>query len=383
MFKLLNILPGFLALFAALWLIRPLPVKAVWRWALYLLLAVGVARIHLIPAHGQIGDGLSGALALAVNGLHLVTLLLGLLSLAYAAVFFCFRRAVPVVWRPWFRFAVLGVASVLLATHGMWQAMKVPHVREQALSFPSLPPDLHGIRIAVLSDLHLGPLYDADWTAEVVRRVNRAKPDLIVLLGDLVDGSVPELSEHVAPLSELAAPLGVFFVAGNHEYYSGFEPWMRMLRYLGLQELRNDRGALYVGEARLVVAGVADPTGRRYNRTEVPVPDAGLALKGSPQGEDVFTVLLAHQPQHAQENAQRKVDLQLSGHTHGGTVWPLKPLVARYNSGFVSGEYRVKGMRLFVTSGAGVWGWMPMRLGVPSEIVILQLQGAGSEKKLF
>ena len=208
------------------------------------------------------------------------------------------------------------------------------------------------------------------WLREVVRRTNELEPDLVVITGDLVDGSVTELRDHTAPLAELRAKQGVYFVTGNHEYYSGVDEWLDELVRLGIRPLRNERVAIGEGSDGFDLAGVDDWSTRRGN-----VPGHGADLKKALAGRDPSreVVLLAHQPIQAGEAADLGVGLQLSGHTHGGQIFPWGFLV-KLQQGFVAGLDRLRNTQIYTSCGTGYWG-PPMRVGAPSEIALLELHG--------
>jgi uncharacterized protein len=222
---------------------------------------------------------------------------------------------------------------------------------------------LRGFRIAVVSDIHLGPISGRAHTERIVRMINETRPDLVAMVGDLADGSVAELGEAAAPLRDLVSREGTFFVTGNHEYYSGYEQWVTELERLGLHHLHNEHTP--VGGGRLTLAGVTDVMGRSFDDP----PDIPRALDGRPTGTP--TVLLAHQPVQVRDAAKAGVDLQLSGHTHGGQLWPFHYAV-RAQQGAVSGLSKVDDTWLYVTNGAGFWG-PPVRVGAPPEITVIEL----------
>jgi predicted MPP superfamily phosphohydrolase len=239
---------------------------------------------------------------------------------------------------------------------------------------PVVLPRLRGERewrVAQLSDVHIGPTLGRDWLAGVVDRVNAERPDLVVITGDLVDGSVEALSEHVAPLGRLVAPHGVFFVTGNHEYYSGAAEWCAHLATLGIRVLRNE--CVAVGEQDgFTLAGVDDWTAHQFARL-APGHRHDLEAALREALPDRALVLLAHQPKSVREAAPRGVDLQLSGHTHGGQLVPFNFLV-RFQQPHVAGLERVNDRtQIYVSRGTGYWG-PPMRLGAPAEITLLTLR---------
>ncbi|MDR1946068.1 MAG: metallophosphoesterase [Desulfovibrio sp.] len=262
--------------------------------------------------------------------------------------------------------------AVIPAAYGIRGGITVPQVRATQSSLPRLPAELDGLRIAHISDLHIGPLLLQKWTEAVVDTVNGLEPDLIVVTGDIVDGLPSRRAESVAPLKKLRARHGVFACAGNHEYYSNFRAWMRAFSALDMDMLLNERRVLNIGGRQLIMAGVTDIAAARFG---LPLPDRDAALDGAP--EDAVRILLAHRPSDAADNAASGVDLQLSGHTHGGQILGLRRIVAEFNEGYLYGWYQVQGMRLYVGSGAGLWNGFPVRLGVPSEIAHITLRCDG------
>ncbi|WP_313077181.1 metallophosphoesterase [Melaminivora sp.] len=276
--------------------------------------------------------------------------------------------------------------AALVTAFGVWQALQPPRVREQPVELARLPAALDGLRVAVLADLHATPVNDARFMQTVVQRTLAAQPDLIVLPGDLVDGDLATTGPHVAPLAGLQAPLGVWVAPGNHEYYSGYDAWMAHFRQLGLQVLENRTQLLQVGDARLALSGIGDPAhgqmarrGANPARPEGIAPDVAAVAGQARAAQADVHLLLAHQPRLARENAGHGIDLQISGHTHGGQILGMdRWLTARFNDGFVRGLYEVGAMRLFVSNGAGLWAGFAVRLGVPPHIDLLVLRRPAS-----
>jgi len=260
--------------------------------------------------------------------------------------------------------ALLGGSAVLTAlTFGRRVV-----VRRVNVPLDKLPSELHGTTIVQLSDVHVGPTIGKRFLGRVVERVNALKPDVIAITGDLVDGSVPRLAPHVAPLARLEARHGVFFVTGNHEYYAGVDEWCAHLATLGVRVLRNERVSIGEGDASYDLAGIDDLAGRHFGRGHG--ADVERALAGRDPAREV--VLLAHQPRAVVEAEPAGVSLQISGHTHGGQIWPFNFLV-RLQQPVTSGLARFGRSFLYVSNGTGYWG-PPMRLGSPAEITQLVLE---------
>jgi hypothetical protein len=262
-----------------------------------------------------------------------------------------------------------GVAALAAAATavGLRGALRPPAVRRVEIRLARWPAALSGFRIAQVSDLHLGPLRGRRFAAEVAARVNALGADLVAVTGDLVDGSVARLREEAAPLAALRARRGVFFVTGNHDYYSGAEGWVAVARELGWRVLRNERVAIEERGAGFDLAGVDDYRGDWVRGSTC---DVGRALAGRDGARPV--VLLAHDPTTFAEASQRGVDLQLSGHTHGGQIWPFRYLV-RLVVPWVAGRYESAGSTLYVSRGTGFWG-PPLRILAPAEITEIVLR---------
>jgi predicted MPP superfamily phosphohydrolase len=267
--------------------------------------------------------------------------------------------------RSWATLAgALGGGLVLCA---LWFGRRVV-VRRVVVPLGKLPAALHGMTIVQLSDVHVGPTIGKRFLDRVVDRVNALKPDVIAITGDLVDGTVLRLAPHVAPLARLKARHGVFFVTGNHEYYAGVDEWCAHLTQLGLRVLRNERVSIGDGEHSFDLAGVDDFAGRHFGSGHG--ADIGRALSGRDETREL--VLLAHQPRAVMEAERAGVGLQISGHTHGGQIWPFNYLV-RLQQPVTSGLARFGRSLIYVSNGTGYWG-PPMRLGSPAEITQLVLE---------
>ena len=261
-----------------------------------------------------------------------------------------------------------GAASVGLVGVGMDNALGPPHLLRLPVRLGRLDPLFNGFRIAVVSDIHLGPLAGRTHTERIVRMINEAEPDLVAIVGDLVDGTVAELGSAAAPLQHLASREGTFFVTGNHEYFvDDTSSWLRELDRLGVQPLRNESTVIRRGAAAFDLVGVNDVAGEKRSDP----PDFDRALSGVDASRP--TILLAHQPVQVKEAAARGVDLQLSGHTHGGQIWPFHYIVRAVQPS-LAGLSTVDETQLYVTRGAGFWG-PPLRIAAPPDITVLSLEG--------
>jgi predicted MPP superfamily phosphohydrolase len=263
--------------------------------------------------------------------------------------------------------------TVFVTLAGLLIARRRPRVVEVDIPVTGLPEALHGFSIAQISDVHVGPTIKRGFVEGIVALVNGLQVDLIAVTGDLVDGSVQQLSPHTAPLAGLAARHGVYFVTGNHEYYSGERAWTAEIRRLGLRVLKNEHVVLNHNGASLVLAGVTDLSAHHFDAAQHSDPVA--ALRGSPADAGA-KILLAHQPNSAAGAAGAGFDVQISGHTHGGQFWPWN-LFVRFFHPFVGGLYKLKNLWVYVSRGTGYWG-PPNRFGVPSEITRIRLIPATS-----
>jgi predicted MPP superfamily phosphohydrolase len=260
------------------------------------------------------------------------------------------------------------VALTLMATAAGLVIARRPRLVDVDIPIAQLPRALHGFSIAQITDVHVGPTIKRGFVERIVERVNDLNADLIAVTGDLVDGSVPQLSAHTAPLAKLSARHGAYFVTGNHEYYSGERAWTRELGRLGLTVLKNEHVVLRHDGALLVLAGVNDFGAQHFDPAQRSDPAA--ALHGAPPNAGA-RILLAHQPRSAPDASDAGFDLQICGHTHGGQFWPWNFFV-RYFQPFTAGLHRLKNLWVYVSRGTGYWG-PPNRFGVPSEITRLRL----------
>ncbi|MFF3816024.1 metallophosphoesterase [Streptomyces bluensis] len=255
----------------------------------------------------------------------------------------------------------VAAAAVGTVGYGTYSVVRGPKVKRVTVPLAKLPRAAHGFRIAVVSDIHLGPMLGRGFAQKLVDTINGTQPDLIAVVGDLVDGSVEDLGPAAAPLAQLRARHGAYFVTGNHEYFSDAGDWVEEVRRLGLTPLENARRELPAFD----LAGVNDVAGEDEGQG----PDFTKALGDRDTSRTV--VLLAHQPVQIHEAVDHGVDLQLSGHTHGGQMWPMNYVAAAANP-TLAGLERYGDTQLYVTRGAGAWG-PPVRVGAPSDITVVEL----------
>jgi predicted MPP superfamily phosphohydrolase len=262
-----------------------------------------------------------------------------------------------------------GAVALGTAGAGAYFANSPPVVRRVPVTLANLDPALDGLRIVTFSDGHLSATYGGRRFERLVELVNRQRPDVVAIVGDLVDGDVSELREEAAPLADLVSEQGVFFVTGNHEYFVDTNAWLRHLPTLGIDVLRNERVTIRRGAAAFDLAGIDDRTAASSG-----LPGHGADLDAALDGrdDDVPVVLLAHQPVQVEQARAAGVDLQLSGHTHGGQLWPFDYAI-RLDQPAVEGLSRHGDTQLYVTSGAGYWG-PPMRVGARPEVTVVELR---------
>ena len=259
---------------------------------------------------------------------------------------------------------MVAVVSVSAVAYGLVEA-STPRVTNTVVALGGLPPEFEGLRVALVSDIHAGPTRGAGFVRTVVDSVNAQNPDVVLLDGDLIDGTVDLVGADLDPLRELRVPSGVFAVSGNHEFYAGDGgEWLDFWSTLGIDVLRNERTTLTRGDGAIDIAGINDATAPAPYE-----PDLIEALNGIET--DRFVLLMAHQPKQALEASDLGVDLQVSGHTHAGQIWPLRYLVPLQQPS-VEGLDTIDNTTLYTTRGAGAWG-PPVRVAAPPEISMLEL----------
>lgn len=360
--------------------VYPLPVKWYWKVVIGMFFVVSAFKFHIFHLFGgpmyfapELPRGLLLAGAWCFGVVFVFFFLLALAELVRLPIYLVRRKKLPANWcrnNNIINGALLGV-SLLLTTAGIICGTALPEVKEITLEIDGLPVEAEKLKFVLLSDLHADKLTRRDTIRQIVERVNKLKPDYIFITGDFVDGRVSSCGVELLPLKELFAEYGVYAVAGNHEYYSGFNEWCRFLEEkCNIRMLINDSLPI---AGNLQLAGVADDAGKLR---KLPAADLDRALQNSEAGRPV--ILLAHRPAFAHIAAQKKdVILQLSGHTHGGMIYGIDAFVALANGGFATGVHKVGKTVLYVSNGSGIWNGFPVRLGRNSEITLLRLKRSG------
>jgi predicted MPP superfamily phosphohydrolase len=372
-----------LAYLYVLWrFVIPLPVSTGWRILVALVLLV-VSKYHLIQIwvfgtmfSPEIPRWAVLVASWAFCSFVLLFVFVAIADLAKVLLSILRLRTARKLVSAHSRYVIALVASLLSAL-GVYQAVQVPDVRNVEVRIQNLPHSLDGLRVVQLTDLHISRLFHAPWVSQVVARTNALNPDLILITGDLIDGTTAARRQDVAALGGLKAALGVVAIPGNHEYYFNEAQWHSEFEKLGMRMLENEHVVIGSGDEELVVAGVTDEAAPAFG---MPGPDLDAALVNAPV--NVPVILLKHRPSGASRSAAAGVVLQLSGHTHGGMIRGLDQ-VARYaNENFISGAYAVGDMLLYTSNGTGLWNGFPIRLGVPGEITQFTLW-AGSPTQSF
>jgi uncharacterized protein len=346
----------------------PLPVTLAGT-ALFALGLVGMP-LAMMRGHGRrqqdraaiIGDTLLGTSWVLFTWSVLLGVFLRL-ALTVAGVGESQDRARIVTW------TVLGVTAVLLVW-GYAEARRVPRVRQLDVQLPRLGAGLDGLRVVLITDTHYGPLDRARWSARVCETVNALEADLVCHTGDIADGTAERRRAQAAPLGTVRATRARVYVTGNHEYYSEAQGWVDLMDELGWEPLRNRHLLLERGGDTLVVAGVDDVTAESSGLAGHRAHLAGAMSGADP---DLPVLLLAHQPKFVDRAAAAGIDLQLSGHTHGGQIWPFHHLVRLDQPALAGLSHHGPRTLLYTSRGTGFWG-PPFRVFAPSEITLLVLR---------
>ncbi len=270
---------------------------------------------------------------------------------------------------------ILGTSAIMTG-YGIYEARRKAYLEKVTIPIDNLPVEFEGFTIAQFSDIHAGNTIKRGFIQSVVDQINSLDADTIVFTGDMVDGTVPGLRNDIAPLRDLAAAQGVFYVTGNHEYYSsgGAEPWVEEMDRLGLNVLLNDHKIIQRNQSQLLMAGVTDFRGGNFIPSHKSDPVKAL---GNKKDSDV-KILLAHQPKSIFASAGLGFDLQISGHTHGGQYFPWNFLVT-LDQPYISGLHQHQNTWIYVNRGTGYWG-PPVRIGIPSEVTLFTLTKRKSDQ---
>jgi hypothetical protein len=266
-------------------------------------------------------------------------------------------------------YGLVGLAG-LGTIRGVVGILNRPKLFTVSIPVENLPRELESMRIVQISDFHAGPTVKRKFVETVVKDVQQLKPDLLVFTGDLVDGTVNYLAHDVEPLADLNPPFGKFFVTGNHEYYSGIAAWTKEIERLGFTVLTNSHQVVSYQNRDLLLVGITDPEARRMDPHNA--PDLEKALNNAPEHD--VSILLAHQPSAIHDAAAQNMDVQLSGHTHGGQYWPWN-VVVEWVQPYSKGLHKHGPTWIYVNRGTGYWG-PPLRISVPSEITLIKLISA-------
>ncbi len=344
--------------------------------AVGMLLGLGATRL----LGGSVGQALGPPAFIWMGLLFLLLLSLGGVELlhvghrVWARLFGGEDGAVDPERRLMLARALSGGASLSAAALGataLRNASEPPAVVRVDVPIANLPPALEGFRIVQISDLHVSTMIRRPDVQRVVALANAEQADLVALTGDMMDGSVQALRDDMAPIADLRSRHGSFFVTGNHEYYSGADDWLTEFRRLGVRPLRNERVRVDHDGGALELLGVDDWSAGRFGGDHG--PDMARAAAG--RDPSLPAILLAHQPRAIDEAADLGLDLVLSGHTHGGQLWPFGLLV-RLVQPYVAGLHLHRGKtRIYVSRGTGSWG-PPMRLLARHELTVLTLRKA-------
>lgn len=361
-----------------------LPLRLSWRskaiMCVIALLAVSKSYIYHIVGGNTYDPEIPYNLAFVFDIARTTMLFLMLLVLV-RFVLNCLYRIVKLSWSvsllptfSLFHAQLMLLVSFACACYGTSCAYGMPEIKPYEFTIERLDPRLDGMRLVVMSDIHVSSPTDVNLIYKMVHKVNSLEPDLILLPGDLMDGSVEQRRPITNLLFELKAKYGTFISSGNHEYYSGYQEWRDYFEQGGFISLDNKVVELLdnQGKPLMNLGGITDPRAARFN---LPMPDPQGVIKAlDPQAP---SIILSHRPQYAPDfAASKQVDLVVSGHTHGGLVVGLDRLVANANGGFVSGLYQLGNTKLVVGNGTMLWMGMPLRLGVPSQILLITLRSA-------
>ena len=353
-----------LLVYAFISLVLPLP----WRWygkvVALLVIALVDSKLHLYNFFGtRLDPNLPLPIILLLEILFATLIIAVFLAMLKDVLLLCFYVVTLICrhkFRPWpAKWLSLGIVLVALgqASYGTFSQFAVPDVKVVPIVVNNLPASLQGTRLVQLSDLHVGPLLKGEFVSKVVSQVNALNPAVVMITGDVVDGSIDEVGAEFDALAKLQASWDVLGVTGNHEYYCGMEPWVALFERHGVDFLFNEARIFTQDNGSIKIAGVPDRGA-----------DVAAALAG-PTAD--FTLLMAHRPRVALDATG--ADLTIAGHTHGGSMFFLQPIVGHFNDNLVSGMYDLDKRQVYVSNGTGIWSGFSCRFGVPAEITCFVL----------
>jgi predicted MPP superfamily phosphohydrolase len=346
--------------------LTPAVASAAWTalWTCFASIFVGFLGGRVLPRPAAKVVQWVGFVWMGAFGLLLVTTAASDVALAVLS-----RTA---LWDPsWLSLRPLGVVGLVVPALAFgFVVARSPRVKRVTVAIPNLPSRFEGFRIAQITDVHIGETLTRSFAVHVTRTVNSLDADAVAVTGDMIDGSVAKLRDEVEPLAGLRGTHGVFYVTGNHEYYHGGSSWQAEARRLGMRVLHNEHVVIERDGQQLVIAGVPDVEGGRFSAQHE--PDAAVAFAGAPDGAP--RILLAHQPRFARRVGATRVDLMLSGHTHGGQIFPFMVFV-KLQQPVIAGFKVLWGVPTYTSNGTGYWG-PPFRIGPRGEVTEVTLKRA-------
>jgi uncharacterized protein len=258
----------------------------------------------------------------------------------------------------------------IFSVYGIVNGIQKPKTITQKIKFINLPKDLNQFKIAHISDLHIGSQIKSDMVIDVVNKINKIKPDIIVFTGDAADGSVESYGKELNPFKKLKSKYGNYFVTGNHEYYSDLKGWLNKITNVGFKILINESNVIQIGKNKLLVSGIPDRSAKHYIKSH----QTNMTKTLGKSSKIDFKILLAHQPKDIEYAIKYKYDLQLSGHTHGGQYYPFSFLVQLAHP-FLKGLHKKGETQIYINQGTGYWG-PSIRIGTVPEITEIILTKA-------
>ena len=366
MFRLFFMMPVMICIYEIVSMIFPLKISIWLKLLLSLILFAGIGKMFLYrftPSGFDIYE-LPHALALILSGIFSFIICAVFMLLLKDAIFIIWKIFAHSKFPGHYASLIVLVIALFSTIYGVYQGVRVPDVVIHDVKIRGLGKDLDGLKVAMLVDIHASDLNRREFVNAIAEKVNSLEPDLILIPGDFVDGSVKARYSDLEPISQLKAKYGVFGVTGNHEYYFDLQGWLKTIKDFGVRFLDNEHVEIASGDAKLIIAGVLDPTSGNHNTQ--------LALEGV--DENLPVILMDHQPRFARENSKFNIALQLSGHTHGGQMPIISTFIKKANNGFVRGWYDVNNMKLYVSPGTSQWNGFIIRIFDNSEISLFILR---------